>query len=207
MNREKAAARVYLGTDGTLGAAGGAPGVDIATLFGVATTKTQGDVQALEDALYSGLYVPFTAINFGDSKHAPRLQFAMPDSDAHSRVTELSAARAAFLDAIDRYNQAGFEMNQDIVIKLAADYGVDAPLLAGNENQRVSLELAPTTIAKIVRVREARSSQGLPPFGDDRDDLTLIELEERVKARAAAAVNAADSGNGAPTPDPAKSIA
>jgi hypothetical protein len=35
-----------------------------------------------------------------------------------------------------------------------------------------------------VRVREARSAQGLPPFGDKRDDMTLTELEAYIEARA-----------------------
>ncbi len=35
-NREKSAARIYNGTDATMGSQGGAPGVDISVLFGVA---------------------------------------------------------------------------------------------------------------------------------------------------------------------------
>ncbi len=43
-------------------------------------------------------------------------------------------------------------------------------------------ELAPTDIAKIMLVREARQTQGLPPLGDERDDLTISQLEERMKS-------------------------
>jgi hypothetical protein len=39
------------------------------------------------------------------------------------------------------------------------------------------LELAPTDIAKVVRVDEARTSQGLSPIGDERGQLTISELE------------------------------
>lgn len=42
-------------------------------------------------------------------------------------------------------------------------------------------------MAKVVRVREARGAQGLPPFGDERDDMTLPELEASAKGKADAA--------------------
>jgi hypothetical protein len=51
----------------------------------------------------------------------------------------------------------------------------------------VPLQLAPTDVAKVVRVREARGAQGLPPFGDERDDMTLPELEASAKGKADAA--------------------
>jgi hypothetical protein len=70
-NAEKAAARVYLGTDGTLGAQGGAPGVDIQALFGVAATIVEGDLECLERGFKSGVIEPWTALNFGDSSRAP----------------------------------------------------------------------------------------------------------------------------------------
>jgi hypothetical protein len=71
LDRKKAASFVYLGTDATLGAAGGAPGVDIAVLFAVASTKLQGDFDAIEQALNTGLYQVWTAINCGDSRYSP----------------------------------------------------------------------------------------------------------------------------------------
>ena len=46
------------------------------------------------------------------------------------------------------------------------------------ENDKpVNIMLAPTDIAKVVRVREARAASGLSPFGDERDDMTLSELD------------------------------
>ncbi len=52
------------------------------------------------------------------------------------------------------------------------------------------LQLAPTDVAKVVRVREARAAQGPPPFGDARDDMTMPELEAATKAKAGAAAAA-----------------
>jgi len=48
-------------------------------------------------------------------------------------------------------------------------------------------------------VREARAAQGLPPFGDARDDMTLPELEASAKANA--------EPDTAPAPVPAPGLA
>lgn len=63
------------------------------------------------------------------------------------------------------------------------------------------INLTPTDIASIVRVREARASQGLPPFGDERDDMTVTEYQARNAATVAAAA-AAQDGATAPTTAP-----
>jgi hypothetical protein len=190
-NREKAAARIYLGTDATLGSVGGAPGVDIATLFGVATTRLQGDLVAIQDALRVGLYEPWTAINYGNSRYAPRLEYQIPDPDLDAKRKERADQRARLHDTIKRMREEKLMVAQDVVDALAIEYGISpAPLLANDEQQTATLVLAPTDVARVVRVREARASQGLPPFGDDRDDLTITELDARTQARADIAVDA-----------------
>lgn len=78
--------------------------------------------------------------------------------------------------------QFGFSENmivtQETVDRMALDFGVEpAPQLASIEQSATSIALAPTDIAKVVRVREARASQGLPPFGDERDDMTISQLD------------------------------
>lgn len=186
MDRKQAAARVWLGTDGILGAQGGAPGVDISALFGVALTKVQGDVQAIEDAFYTGVCVPWTAINYGDSTKAPRIEFAIPDADAAQRREQDAKNVEAFFAELKSYKENGFEVNQDVVDAMAAKYVIEPPTLAATGESVPSIQLAPTDVAKVVLVREARASQGLPPFADDRDDMTLTELDEKIKADAAA---------------------
>ena len=65
--------------------------------------------------------------------------------------------------------------------------GVSVPCkLAAFEAQAIPLQLAPTDIAKVVTAREARAAQGLPPFGDERDDMTITELEAAGKPSPAA---------------------
>lgn len=52
------------------------------------------------------------------------------------------------------------------------------------EARTVRLDLAPTDIAKVVTVDEARGSQGLPPIGDERGPLTINQLELQSEAQA-----------------------
>jgi hypothetical protein len=201
VNREKAAARIYLGTDAMLGSVGGAPGVDIATLFGVATTKVQGDFEAIEQALASGFYAPWTAINVGDSSYAPALEYLMPDTDSKAKADENAAKRSALLDAIKRMREEQMTVDQAVVDKLAASYGVDpVPILAEATARTISLTLAPTDVARVTTVNEARASQGLPPLTDARGALFISELEGYAQAKADIAV---DDAAPAPAPAPA----
>lgn len=130
LNAEKAAARIYLGTDGTLGAQGGAPGVDITVLFGVASTRVQGDLECIERGLATGAIEIWTALNFGDSTLAPRRIYAVPDPDADAKREERQKRRAAFHEEIRLARENGFEITDAYVAAIAAEYGVEeVPLL------------------------------------------------------------------------------
>jgi len=59
-------------------------------------------------------------------------------------------------------------------------------VLASSDTRAVPITLAPTDVAKIVRVGPALRSLGLQPFGDARDDMTITELDEANKAKAEA---------------------
>lgn len=192
-NREKSAARIYLGTDAILGSVGGAPGVDIAALFGVATTKLQGDLTAIQDALYTGLYVPWTAINYGDSRLAPRLVYLLPDPDEDAKREQASNRRQRLHTLLQQMREQKLTIDQNTVNKLAAELGIDdPPLLASVETQTSTLVLEPTDVARVTRVWEARASQGLPPFGNDDDNLTISQFEAKQKAQADAAARKAE---------------
>lgn len=178
-NREKAAARIYLGTDASLGSVGGAPGVDISALFNVATTLIQGDFEAIEQGLNIGVYQPWTAVNFGDSSLAPSFRYLLPDPDEEQNRERTAVNQERLAKAVEHLKAMGAEVTQEVVDALAMTFGVAAPVLQQRTEQAVPLALAPTDIAKVVRVREARAAQGLAPFGDERDDLTISELEQR----------------------------
>ncbi|MFA5706637.1 MAG: hypothetical protein WDA41_09820 [Candidatus Neomarinimicrobiota bacterium] len=177
LSREKAAARIYLGTDASLGSVGGAPGVDISTLFGISSTRLQGDIVAIETGINTGIVQPWTAINYGSSRYAPRFAYLLPDPDETRNREETAANRERLLRDVERLRELGFLVTQELVAELAIQYGVSpVPVLAPSADRAVPLELAPTDLAKVVRAREARASQGLPAFGDQRDDLTITEL-------------------------------
>jgi len=129
-NREKAAARIYLGTDGTLGATGGAPGVDISELFGVATTIIQGDRATIDRGVREGVIEPWCAVNHGDSAQAPRRSYVLADPDEMRAREEHMRQEAAFVAAIQARREAGFEVTQDWADKLADRLGVDRGALA-----------------------------------------------------------------------------
>lgn len=124
-DRKKAATFVYLGTDASLGAAGGAPGVDIATLFAVASTKLQGDFDAIEQALNTGFFPVWTAINCGDSRYSPRLEYLIPDPDASQKSKERGEAYDRLWTAIKEAKAAGMKVDQDYINKLAKAFGVE----------------------------------------------------------------------------------
>lgn len=129
LNARGAAARIYLGTDGTLGATGGAPGVDITALFGVAATMVEGDLRCIERALLTGVIEPWTAINFGDSTLAPMRRYQIPDADEEARRAAIGTRRAAFFVDIESAKRVGFVITQEYVNDVAREYDVEPPTL------------------------------------------------------------------------------
>lgn len=189
-NREKAAARIWQGTDAALGSMGGGPGVDIAALFGVATTKVQGDFMALEEGLNTGLYQPWAAINDGSSRYAPSIRYQMPDPDEDAKRAQYASNVERLGKSLAVMRDQKLTVDQDVVNRLAAIFGITpAPRLAAMSTDTSSLVLAPTDIAKVVKVVEARAANALPAFGDERDQLTLSELDARTAAKANAPTN------------------
>ena len=129
-NAERAAARIYLGTDGILGAVGGAPGVDVAALFGVATTKVQGDLAALERGILTGVIEPWCAVNFGDSSLAPQRIYVIPDADADAVKANFATRQTAFHADVKAYRENGFDITQNLIDEIAKLHDVPAFALA-----------------------------------------------------------------------------
>lgn len=196
-NREGAAAKIYLGTDAILGARGGAPGVDVAALFGIATTRIQGDLEALERGFAEGLILPWCALHGVAPEDAPRLVYELPDVDKDKRSEQEGAAITRLADAVDDMKRAGLEVSQDTIDALARVLGVSVPCVAATaEAKVVPLQLAPTDIARVVTVNEARASQGLPPLSDDRGTMMISDLERKADAEAAALAAGEQQGAG-----------
>ncbi len=126
---ERDAAKIYLGTDGVLGAKGGAPGVDISALMGVASSKIQSDLQCIEAAIQSGLIAFWCAVNFGDSAAAPTRTYVFPDPDKSEFHADFAKRNAAFNADVTAYRANGFVVDQTLVDRLADLHGVPAPML------------------------------------------------------------------------------
>lgn len=166
-NREKAAARIYLGTDAILGSVGGAPGVDIAALFAMATTIIQGDLEVIETGLRTGVLEPWCAVNEGTSAYAPSLRYNQPDPDAQRVSAENSQKREAFHGEIERLKKGGFLIDQSVVDAVAADLGLDrAPRLAEAAQATTSLPLAPKRVGGKVDA----DGDGRTGAAEERDD-------------------------------------
>jgi hypothetical protein len=184
-----AAARIYLGTDGTIGTNPTGPGVDLRALFGVRNDLVESDVGAIERALQTGAIEIWTAINFGDSSFAPYRKYLLPDADESARLASLGQRTESFHSAIARMRSNGFVVDAAAVEKLAKEFDVSAPALPDESKAAPSVALAPTDIAKVVRVNEARASAGLGPLtlptgALDPDGLLTVE---QFSAKAAAA--------------------
>jgi hypothetical protein len=178
LSREKAGARIYLGSDAMLGAGSGAPGVDISALFGISTTRLQADLGTVELALNSGLYRPWTALHTLDPNAAPTFEYLLPDPDAAAKQEQAGEAHKRLYDTLDRMRANQVNIDQDVINGLSDSFGVSPPpKLAAKADASVPLALAPTDVAKVVLVKEARNSQGLPALGDERDALFVSELE------------------------------
>lgn len=183
LDRGKAAMRIYLGTDASLGSQGGAPGVDIAALFNVASTRIQGDLEALERGFREGMIHPWARMHGFAVRDLPALAYAMPDVDGERRSAQEASALDRLAAMVKSMKDSGFDVTQAVIDSLVQILGVTVPCtLAAVETQAIPLQLAPTDIARVVKVREARAAQGLPPLGDERDELTISALEAQSTA-------------------------
>ena len=183
ISREKAAMRLYTGTDALLGSVGGAPGIDISTLFGVATTIIQGDMAAIVQGVNTGILEPWAAVNEGTSRYAPTLEYDYPDPDADANREQSRKAYERLHTTLEEMRGLGFVIDQDTVADLAKKFGVHpVPTLATSDTV-VQIDLAPTDLAKVTKVIEARASRRMPPLGDERDQLFISELDAYAEAK------------------------
>lgn len=189
----KGAARIYLGTDGVLGAAGGAPGVDITALFGVAATLVQGDLETIERCLKTGLLDVWAATNFGDSSLAPTREYLIPRPENQSKILALAERETAFFAVIDAAKKAGVEITQTWLDETAARYDVKAPTLPAAAEKAPTVPLAPTDVIDFLTPNQVLATVGIAPDPTDPDGNTKIRI---IRAREQAAKDAASNGGG-----------
>jgi hypothetical protein len=205
---EKAAARIYLGTDGVLGAAGGAPGVDIQALFGVASTIVDGDLEALSRGLKTGVIDVWCAVNFGDSSLAPERRYKLPDPDADARFESEKSRRLGFLEVLEKAKSAGVTVDAD---ELARAFRVPAvlaaptspphdPVPAHVETERALLAVVSELADERAATAELRSGLGRLVMRVDEKEGRVDRLEDQVRterARIDAAASQAASAEAA----------
>lgn len=152
-NRESAAARIYLGTDAILGSRGGAPGIDIGALFGIATTRIQGDLEALERGFREGMIEPWIKAHGYQLSNAPRAVYELPDVDADARSEQESAAIERLEKSVTSLRSIGAEVTQSVVDALRATLGVSVPakLMDPATTPAPAPESAPTARRRHVR--------------------------------------------------------
>lgn len=175
-------AKILLGQDGAASASGGNYVKD-SILFGVRNDIVEADVGSMGDALSSGLFGPWEAVNIGAGPELLTLSWLFPDADEDARRESLAKRTEAFNAAVKAYRENGYEVTQEFSDALARHYGVEAPKLAASVT--TGFVLAPTDLAKAVTVNEARASVGLAPLDDG--DVSLATYGAPAPAAPAAA--------------------
>lgn len=105
-----------------------------------------------------------------------------PPKDQAQEANALTSAANAIerLAAVLSQHERGINVDE-----LIARFGIPAHVMArvAEETKKIQLDLAPADLAKVVRAKEARASRGLPPFGDERDEMTIPELEAQGQSK------------------------
>lgn len=192
-----------VGTDGTVES--GTGGVYTSpTASGVVRRHAQRDLAAEVRGANLGHVKTWVAFNYsgsireaqaaGEVVVMPALDIPLPDPDADARIKSVVERTKAVTDQIVAARAANVVVDQAYVDALCTTYSVSPMTLAEASAAPVSrIELAPTDVAVVIRGREARASQGLAPFGDERDDMTIFQL--KAQSEASAVPGAALPGN------------
>lgn len=195
---------------------------DFAMMTGAIITATgsagfsKGDVQerftrailsslggSLSSCLHSGGLVPWGEDNYG-SPDAPRAEFDCdPPEDRKARAETIGVAGDALAKLYAGAALAGLRPSQASVLKYIQGLGFEADVVPEDQARAAKVELAPTDKAKVFRAREVRAGDGYEPFGDERDEMTIPELDARAQAQAQPSEVAPPGGSGAaPAEDP-----
>jgi hypothetical protein len=164
--------------------------------WGILRSTVGDDLAAINRGVNQGHVYPFTRFNYeagieeADARGIwtdPVLSTPLPDPEADARHEANAKKQQAFYAAVKAERDAGGNPDQDRIDALAEQHGASPFVLPPGEAKPVAhLDLAPTDLAKVVKVKEARASRDLPPIGDERDDLTIAELDALAKAKGAA---------------------
>ena len=174
-NREKAAARSYLGTDAILGSVGGSPGVDISELFRMANSLLQSDLEANRRGFRQGVIEPHAAINYGDSSCACDRAYLVPDADAAKVAKEEGERQTAYLEGLAALKTAGIELTQEMVEELADAFHAKPIKLPATAEARGKQIFAYEIDAGAYTLDEIRANKGVAAKADGTGTMTAPE--------------------------------
>jgi len=176
-----------LGQDGTMSKGGG--GVYTSPTYeGIARTLVDRDLKTQVRTINVGHVKTWLDFNYRETIRAtpdwvePVLDIPLPDPTADERMKSLAERTARRAELIASEKNVGFNVTQTRVDQLSRELGLETITLAEASSVPVArLDLAPTDIAKVVKVDEARRSRELGPIGDERGQLTISELDAQAK--------------------------
>jgi hypothetical protein len=86
--------------------------------------------------------------------------------------------------ALELAQRVGLQPTADAVSRIVERGGIDLQPIPRTDSPAVAIPLAPTDIAKVVRVDEARGSLQLPPWGDGAGEVSIEEFTASVEVEA-----------------------
>ncbi len=121
----------------------------------------------------------WTADNY-PGELAPSVEYNTdPPEDQDAQIKRIAECGKALSELRTGLDDVGFEIDDDegVASLVARTAGLKIKRKQTSNVIVAKLDLAPTDIAKVVRVDEARASQQLPPIGDDRGHKMISELD------------------------------
>ena len=101
----------------------------------------------------------------------------VPPENAAATRNNSATLTTAIKTIIDMAKDAGLQPTKSAIQSVAGSLGIELEPLPPGTTQTAKLDLAPTDVAKCVRLDEVRASQSLPPSGDARGQMFVYELD------------------------------
>lgn len=126
---------------------------------------------------------PWAALAFDSASDAPVPQW---DTTLPEDQERKASAMRGVGDAISKLDEvlapSGVRVD---AMKLVERFGIPVVTLPVTGSDAPNVQLAPTDVAKVVRVDEARSGAGLPPMGGPEGNMTVDEFTKRLESKLA----------------------
>lgn len=141
---------------------------------------------SFSDCLHDGGLVMWSLENYGTTD-SPRAAFDCdPPEDKKTKAETLKAAGEALTAWTDGLKtSAGLRPTAASIVKFAQAYGFEVEEIPTVGQAKPPLDITPTARENVYRAFEVRAADGYDRIGDERDDMTVAELEALAKQKAA----------------------